>query len=111
MKTKPVPTFMFLVVEQLKLHKLKLPKKPTLRRLTYVIKILGQRQNRVTLGCKKPRFRFGSVSSTHRGFGSGFGYRNNTRSQCCCMIKASDTHRDQTRPDSLTTGWDHSAVV
>jgi len=62
---------------------LKLPKKPSLRRLTYVIKILGQRQNRVTLGCKKNRgfgsVRFGSVPSTHRGFGSGFGYRNNTK--------------------------------
>ena len=77
MKTKPVPTSMFLVVEQLKLH-VETSKKPSLRRLTYVIKILGQRQNRVTLGCKKTAVRFGSVSSTHRGFGSGFGYRNNT---------------------------------
>jgi len=61
MKTKPLPTSMFLVVEQLKLH-VETSKKPSFRRLryrTYVIKILGQRQNRVTLGCKKnPRFRF-----------------------------------------------------
>ena len=78
MKTKPVPTSMFLVVEQLKLH-VETSKKAQFATFNVRHKILGQRQNRVTLGCKKPRFRFGSVSSTHRGFGSGFGYRNNTK--------------------------------
>ena len=80
MKTKPVPTSMFLVVEQLKLH-IETSKKAQFT-------TFNVRHKNIRTASKPCHFRlqknrgFGSVSSAHRGFGSGFGYRNNTTFTC-----------------------------
>jgi len=85
MKTKPVPTCMFLVVDQLKLH-VETSKKAQFT--TFNVPVRHKNIRTASKPChfrlqKKPRFRFDSVSSTHRGFGSGFGYRNNTTKVWC----------------------------